>query len=120
MEVRPGRYTADIEGDFVVFLIGMRFNHPLRIRKWLPVATAMPRMTPGRPTGDPAIGGPYRRRRRQSRRSEWLRLAGRLRCGGTRGRFEDCLRDISSALMAEDSGAVQDATLLDVTLPLVP
>ena len=44
MEVRPGRYTADIEGDFVVFLIGMRFNHPLRIRKWLPVATAMPKM----------------------------------------------------------------------------
>ncbi len=44
MEVRPGRYTAGIEGDFVVFLIGMRFNHPLRVRKWLPVATAMPRM----------------------------------------------------------------------------
>ena len=44
MEVRPGRYTADIEGDFVVFLIGMRFNHPLRVRKWLPVATAMPKM----------------------------------------------------------------------------
>lgn len=36
MEVWPGRYTADIEGDFVVFLIGMRFNHPLRVRKWLP------------------------------------------------------------------------------------
>jgi len=32
MEVRPGRYTADIEGDFVVFLIGMRLNHPLRAR----------------------------------------------------------------------------------------
>ena len=44
MEVRPGRYTADIEGDFVVFLIGMRFNHPLRVRRWLPVATAMPKM----------------------------------------------------------------------------
>ena len=26
------------------FLIGMRFNHPLRIRKRLPVATAMPKM----------------------------------------------------------------------------
>jgi Domain of unknown function (DUF4188) len=25
-------------------LIGMRFNHPLRIRKRLPVATAMPKM----------------------------------------------------------------------------
>ena len=44
MEVQRGRYTADIDGDFVVFLIGMRLNHPLRIRKWWPVATAMPRM----------------------------------------------------------------------------
>ncbi len=44
MEVQRGRFTADIEGDFVVFLIGMRVNHPLRVRKWLPVAMAMPRM----------------------------------------------------------------------------
>jgi Domain of unknown function (DUF4188) len=44
MEVQRGRFTADIDGDFVIFLIGMRFNHPLRIRKWWPVATAMPRM----------------------------------------------------------------------------
>ena len=44
MEVQRGRYTADIDGDFVVFLIGMRLNHPLRIRKWWPVAAAMPRM----------------------------------------------------------------------------
>jgi Monooxygenase af470-like len=44
VEVQRGRYTADIDGDFVVFLIGMRLNHPLRIRKWWPVATAMPRM----------------------------------------------------------------------------
>ena len=44
LEVQRGRYTADIDGDFVVFLIGMRLNHPLRIRKWWPVATAMPRM----------------------------------------------------------------------------
>jgi Domain of unknown function (DUF4188) len=42
VEVQRGRYTADIDGDFVVFLIGMRLNHPLRIRKWWPVATAMP------------------------------------------------------------------------------
>ena len=39
MEVQRGRYTADIDGDFVVFLIGMRLNHPLSIRKWWPVAT---------------------------------------------------------------------------------
>ena len=44
MEVQRGRYTADMDGDFVVFLIGMRLNHPLRIRKWWPVAMAMPRM----------------------------------------------------------------------------
>lgn len=44
MEVQRGRCTADIDGDFVVFLIGMRVNHPLRVRKWLPVAIAMPRM----------------------------------------------------------------------------
>lgn len=30
--------------DFVVFLIGMRVNRPWMIRKWVPVATAMPRM----------------------------------------------------------------------------
>jgi len=32
VEVQRGRYTADIDGDFVVFLIGMRLNHPLSIR----------------------------------------------------------------------------------------
>jgi hypothetical protein len=44
LEVQRGRYTADIDGDFVVFLGGMRLNHPLRIRNWWPVAAAMPRM----------------------------------------------------------------------------
>ena len=44
MRVYPGRFTADIEGDFVVFLIGMRFNQPLRVRAWWPVASAMPPM----------------------------------------------------------------------------
>jgi hypothetical protein len=33
-----------MSGDFVVFLIGMRINKPLRIDKWLPVANAMPKM----------------------------------------------------------------------------
>ena len=42
--VHPGRFTADIDGDFVVFLIGMRFNKPLKVRTWWPVATAMPKM----------------------------------------------------------------------------
>ena len=42
--IRPERLTANLEGDFVVFLIGMRINKPLRVDKWLPVVTAMPRM----------------------------------------------------------------------------
>jgi hypothetical protein len=42
--VHRDRLTATLEGDFVVFLIGMRINRPWRIGKWLPVATAMPRM----------------------------------------------------------------------------
>ncbi len=42
--IHRARMTARPEGDFVVFLIGMRINRPLLIHKWLPVATAMPRM----------------------------------------------------------------------------
>jgi hypothetical protein len=38
------RLSAKIEGDFVVFLIGMRINQPFKIHKWMPVAAAMPRM----------------------------------------------------------------------------
>jgi len=44
MRVQPGRFTADIDGNFVVFLIGMRVNKPLKVHKWGPVAAAMPRM----------------------------------------------------------------------------
>jgi len=36
--------TARPEGDFVVFLIGVRINRPLHVHKWLPVVQAMPRM----------------------------------------------------------------------------
>jgi len=39
--VVPGRYTADVEDEFVVFLVGMRINHFWKIHKWLPVARAM-------------------------------------------------------------------------------
>jgi len=42
--IRGERLTARLEGDFVVFLIGMRVNKPLHMHKWLPVAQAMPRM----------------------------------------------------------------------------
>ena len=38
------RLTATIDGDFVVFLIGMRLNQPWKVHKWWPVAAAMPRM----------------------------------------------------------------------------
>ena len=43
-ELHKGRFTADVDGDFVVLLIGMRFNNPLKVRGWLPVAMAMPKM----------------------------------------------------------------------------
>ena len=36
-----GRYTADVEGDFVVFLIGMRINKPWDVRGWWPTFAAM-------------------------------------------------------------------------------
>ena len=41
---RNERVGASFEGTFVVFLIGMRINDLLKINKWWPVATAMPRM----------------------------------------------------------------------------
>jgi hypothetical protein len=42
--IHKDRMTATLDGDFVVFLIGMRVNQPWKIHKWAPVATAMPRM----------------------------------------------------------------------------
>lgn len=42
--VMKGRYTAQIDEPFVVFLIGMRVNNMLAFRKWMPVAGAMPKM----------------------------------------------------------------------------
>ncbi len=44
MAIITERMTANIEGDFVVFLIGMRINKPWKVHKWLPVFSAMPRM----------------------------------------------------------------------------
>jgi hypothetical protein len=41
-QVIAERMTAEIDGDFVVFLIGMRINKPWKIHKWLPVFLAMP------------------------------------------------------------------------------
>ena len=42
--IHKGRFAAQIEGDFVVFLIGMRVNKLRLVHKWMPVARAMPRM----------------------------------------------------------------------------
>lgn len=36
--------TAEIEGDFVIFLIGARINKFWKFWKWVPVFRAMPRM----------------------------------------------------------------------------
>jgi hypothetical protein len=44
MAVHRGRFTAEIEGDFVVFLIGMRVNNPLKVHRWWPIFIAMPKM----------------------------------------------------------------------------
>ena len=38
------RMTAKIEGDFVVFLIGMRINRLWKFHKWIPVVLAIPKM----------------------------------------------------------------------------
>ncbi|HXS97713.1 MAG TPA: DUF4188 domain-containing protein [Candidatus Limnocylindrales bacterium] len=36
--------AAEIEGDFVVFVITMRINKLWKVHKWMPVFFAMPRM----------------------------------------------------------------------------
>lgn len=38
------RERSELDGDFVVFMIGMRINRPLRVGSWLPVVQAMPKM----------------------------------------------------------------------------
>ncbi len=43
-KVIADRLTAKIDGEVVVFLIGMRINNAWKIHKWLPVALALPRM----------------------------------------------------------------------------
>ncbi len=43
-QVIPRRVSATLDGTFCVFLIGMRFNKPWKVHRWLPVFLAMPRM----------------------------------------------------------------------------
>lgn len=40
-KVYPGRYTAVVDGPYVVFIIGMRVNRWWALRKWVPTAMAM-------------------------------------------------------------------------------
>jgi hypothetical protein len=42
--IYEGKMMAELDGDFVVFLIGMRINKPWKVHKWLPIFRAMPRM----------------------------------------------------------------------------
>jgi fumigallin biosynthesis monooxygenase-like protein len=44
MAVFKGRYSGSLDGDFVVFLIGMRVNKPWKVHRWLPVFLQMPKM----------------------------------------------------------------------------
>ncbi|MGH7329341.1 MAG: monooxygenase family protein, partial [Polyangiaceae bacterium] len=44
METIAKRMTGKMDGEFVVFMIGMRVNRWWLLHKWLRVAMAMPRM----------------------------------------------------------------------------
>jgi len=44
MSVVAQRMAGRLDGEFVVFLIGMRFNRWWKPHRWLPVTFAMPRM----------------------------------------------------------------------------
>lgn len=43
-ELNTERVTAELEGDFVVFRIGVRINTLWKVHRWLPVFRAMPKM----------------------------------------------------------------------------
>ena len=66
MSIFPGRHSAKIEGDFVVFLIGMRINRPAvygnmpriglaKVAEHVPVGTTS---TAARRLGDPHADEP--------------------------------------------------------------
>src|SRR5215210_6937676 len=54
-KVHAQRMAAEMDGEFVVFLIGMRINKPWKVTTWLPAFLAMPRMLKEL-TADPASG----------------------------------------------------------------
>jgi hypothetical protein len=55
-EIISGRVTGRIEGDFVVFLIGMRINKPWKPHKWLPALLAVPKMLKELEAAPPEVG----------------------------------------------------------------
>ena len=50
------RVTARINGDFVVFLLGMRINKPWKPQQWLPMLRAFPRMLKELEIAPPEVG----------------------------------------------------------------
>jgi len=54
-EVISERVSAEMDGDFVVFLIGMHINKPWKLHKWLPVFMTMPSLLK-EVTSDPDSG----------------------------------------------------------------
>lgn len=42
--VHPGRFTAELDEDFVVFLIGSSIHRSWKVHRWMPVARAMSTM----------------------------------------------------------------------------
>ena len=54
--IMASRATAQIDGDFVVFLIGMRINKPWKVHRWAPMFGAMPRMLKELETAPPEVG----------------------------------------------------------------
>jgi hypothetical protein len=55
MAMQRGRTSADVDGDFVVLLIGMRFTRPWLVQKWGPIARAFREMTKVLDS-DPSLG----------------------------------------------------------------
>jgi hypothetical protein len=55
-KIISSRVTGHIDGDFVVFLIGMRINKPWKPHKWLPLFLAMPRMLKELSKAPPEVG----------------------------------------------------------------
>lgn len=41
---RNERLTASLDGEFVIFLIGMRVNKPLLVHRWVPIVVSMVKM----------------------------------------------------------------------------